>query len=421
MSHAQEAAADYAAFAERVRGQGLLSDPWLGGKPRFSTQPQFISRRTREAVYEAAQAMAAAHDELARLVTRDPGLFDSYFRLGPVAKAIWESSAPRWHGIARADVFLTSDGPVLCELNSDTPSGQAEAITLSRLLADERGQDPNAALEARFCAWVAFAARGIGKDLRGATVGLVYPTELTEDLGLVLLYERWLVGRGAKVVLGSPFNLGPSNDGRVALLGKPCDVILRHYKTDWWAEREPVWQSQPPFPDAEPLTQSLALLIAAELDGKLAVLNPLGAIIPQNKRSLALLWEEQSRFSRESQAAIARFLPPSFRLETLPVGQLRREREAWVLKSDYGCEGEETMVGPATTQADWEAALIDVVPSRWIAQRYFHATRDGAGCVCNLGVYLVAGMACGLYGRRSTGPTDVTALSTAIRVVEDPS
>jgi hypothetical protein len=417
MSAASAEAAAYARFAERVRGEGLLSDPWLVGQPRFSTQALALPARDWQAVVQVAEAMAAAHDEMIQRVTHDTGLLESYFNLGPAARALWECAAPRWHGIARADVFLTESGPRLCELNSDTPSGQAEAVTLSRLFAGEPGRDPNALLEARFCAWVAHAAHGLRKPLADVTVGLLYPTELTEDLGLVLLYERWLGARGARLALGSPFNLRPWPDGRVALLGQPCDIILRHYKTDWWTEREPVWLTEAPFPDSEPLAAALALLLGAELDGKIAILNPFGALIAQNKRSLALLWEERQRFSEESQAAIRRYLPPTFRLETLSPTRLRREREAWVLKSDYGCEGEETIVGRATSQADWEATLAEARPGRWIAQQCFSPRRDASGHECNLGVYLVAGAACGLYARRSPGPTDTRALSTAVRIV----
>jgi glutathionylspermidine synthase len=412
-------AAAYARFAARVRSEGLLSDPWLDGQPRFATAPTTLAEHDWQAAAGAAEAMAQVHDELVRRVAQDSGLFASYFKLGPVGKAMWECSAPRWHGIARADVFLTASGPVLCELNSDTPSGQAEAVTLSHMFADSPGRDPNQDLEARFCACVVHAAHGLGKEMSGLTVGILYPTEFTEDLGLVLLYERWLVARGARVVLGSPFNLRPSPNGRVLLLGQPCDVFVRHYKTDWWAEREPVWLSQAPFPDKEPLALALAVLLSAEMDGKIAILNPFGAILPQNKRSLALLWEEQQRFSPEGQAAIARYLPPSFRLETQSLPSLRHEREAWVLKSDYGCEGEETIVGRATTQANWEEALADAAPGRRKVQRCFEPLRDSSGHECNLGVYLIAGAACGLYARRSVGPTDVGALSTAVRIVEE--
>jgi hypothetical protein len=408
---------DYASFAERVRQGGLVADPWIAGNPRFATDAISLSDGDFAAVADAAESMTAVYDELALLVSRDVRLFDAYFTLGPAGRALWECAAPDWHGIARADVFLTAAGPALCELNSDTPSGQAEAVTLSRLFSTRPGRDPNAELEARFLAYLAFQARRLGKDLADTTVGILYPTEFTEDLGLVLLYERWLCARGAHVVLGSPFNLGPAIDGRVSLLGQPCDIFIRHYKTDWWVERAPVWTSDAPFPDPEPLTRALVLLLSAEQDGKIVVVNPWGAIVPQNKRSLALLWEERTRFSDDGRCAIERYLPPSFRLESHPVEDLRREREAWVLKSDYGCEGEETVVGRATTQAIWEASLSEAAPGRWIAQRAFEPLRD-QGRECNLGVYLVAGVASGLYARRSLGPTDATALSTAVRIVE---
>lgn len=450
MSAAQAEA--YARFAERVRKGGLLSDPWIGGKPRFSTAPIQLSEARWQDVAGAAEAMAEVHHELVGLVLRDQRLFEAYFRLGAAGRALWECAAPHWHGIARADVFLTADGPVVCEINSDTPSGQAEAVTLSRLFDGEPGRDPNAELEARFCAYLGFEARRLGKELAGATVGILYPTELTEDLGLVLLYERWLVARGARAVLGSPFNLQPTQDGGVALLGQPCDLVIRHYKTDWWVEREPVWLSDAPFPDPEPLTRALVQLVSAEQAGRVVVVNPFGAIVPQNKRSLALLWEERSRFTDEGRRAIERSLPPTFRLESQPLERLRREREAWVLKSDYGCEGEETVVGRVTSQETWEASLAEAAPGRWIVQQAFQPLRDDArehdgehglrgdlehglrgnlehglrgglehGFECNLGVYLVAGRACGLFARRSVGPTDATALSTAVRIIEEPS
>jgi glutathionylspermidine synthase len=408
----------YLDFAKRLRGQGLIADAWLDGKPRFATAPVWLPEAELDAINRAAEGFAAAHDELVQRVLADDALLATYFRLGTAGRAMWDCAAPYWHGIARADVFATEAGPMICELNADTPSGQAEAITLSQLFAAAPGRDPNAELEDRFCRLVAFAGQRLEKPLRDLSVGILYPTELSEDLCLVALYERWLSVRGARVVLGSPYNLTPRSDGGAALLGEPCDVFLRHYKTDWWAEREPVWLDEAPFPDAEPLAGPLGLLLAAEMAGKAAVLNPFGAIVPQNKRSLALLWEERVRFSDESRDAIERFLPPTFRLETLAADNLRREREDWVLKSDYGCEGEETIVGQAVSQEIWEASIEQAVPGRWIAQQRFSPRRDEQGRQCNWGVYLVAGAAAGLYARLSQGPTDVTALSAAARIVE---
>ena len=45
------------------------------------------------------------------------------------------------------------------------------------------------------------------------------------------------------MALGSPFNLSNGAEGRVHLFDNPGDVLLRHYKTDWWGERMPAWCS----------------------------------------------------------------------------------------------------------------------------------------------------------------------------------
>ena len=94
---------------------------------------------------------------------RDPALVARFFDLPPSYELMWRMSAPHWHGIARADVFLTAAGPQVCELNSDTPSGEPEAVALNRVV-DGAGRlgfdDPNCRLGDRVFAMVrAFAAR----------------------------------------------------------------------------------------------------------------------------------------------------------------------------------------------------------------------------------------------------------------------
>ncbi len=99
---------------------------------------------------------------------------------------------------------------------------------------------------------------------------------------------------------------------------------------------------------------------------------------------------------------------------------LSRERERWVLKSDYGCEGEEVIVGAEVTDAVWRASLAAARPGRWVAQRRFDAVRDDAGRAVNFGVYLIAGRAAGLYARRSRLATDRAALSLAVSLEAEP-
>ncbi len=153
--------------------------------------------------------------------------------------------------------------------------------------------------------------------------------------------------------------------------------------------------------------------------GNATVVNPFGAVVPQNKRSMAFMWEQIHRFSPRSQEIIQRYIPVSARLETMHEEQLTVQREEWVLKSDYGAEGDEVIVGKQVTDEVWRESLAHARPGRWIAQRFFQATPiDEAGSIVNHGVFLVAGEACGLYARVQVGPTDDHAVSAPVLVDE---
>ena len=108
--------------------------------------------------------------------------------------------------------------------------------------------------------------------------------------------------------------------------------------------------------------------------------------------------------------------PYTVRLETLPIEELARDREQWVLKSDYGAEGDEVLVGRLTPQREWNAALVHALPGRWVAQRYFAAEESPSGETINHGVYVIAGQAAGLYTRVQRGATDPLALSTPVLI-----
>jgi len=140
--------------------------------------------------------------------------------------------------------------------------------------------------------------------------------------------------------------------------------------------------------------------------------NPFGAVLTQNKRMLALLWEEIARFPPWAQRTIRRYLPFTARLEAIPIRRLRAEQAHWVLKSDYGCEGEEVVMGCDVTAATWAQALDDVIPRRWIAQHRFRplAPPGDPAVTANYGVYVVSGRAAGLFTRLQSGCTDRSAL-----------
>lgn len=411
----------YDTFARRIVESGVLTDPWLDGKPRFRQAPLFVDEALARELSRASEDVAAVYNEMVLVVAEEPRLLEDFFGLTPVQRAMWTASEPHWHGLARADVFVTAEGLAFTEINCDTPTGEAEAIVLGRLAAEDHPGhvDPNAALEERFVAMVETFARisldgELGKTAR--TIGLVYPTEFTEDLSLVRLYKRFFEARGYDVVLGSPYNLAYDEARGTTLFDTPVGIILRHYKTDWWSERQSVWDDDD-LPDTEPLVGPLDAIFRGIAAGKTTVVNPFGAVLPQNKRAMAFFWEHLHRFSPHAQSVIQRYIPITSRLETMHEEQLAVQRADWVLKSDYGAEGDEVVIGKLVTDEVWRASLLHARTGRWIAQRYFEAeTIDAAGTTVNHGVYLVGGEAAGLYARLQAGATDDRALSVPVLI-----
>lgn len=409
----------YEPFAARLLAGGVIDDPWVDGKPRFSLAPVLLSPAEIEALYRAAERLGAVYDEACRIIDADPSHLD-FFGLTLAQRLCWDSSRPFWHGVARADVFQTEKGPVVCELNADTPTGQPEATLLSAALegGDPAWLDPNAGLEARFVGMCEAVLRHeLGDDVPAApTVALLYPTDLPEDLSLIRLYRRWFEARGWRVVLGSPFNLRRDGGGALCLFDEPCQLVIRHYKTDWWGERRQVWDDAPPFPDPLPLVEPLQALVGATIERRCVTVNPFGSIVPQNKRMMAFFWERLGLFSRASQAAIEALIPRTLRLEAMHLEQLAVSQADWVLKSDYGAEGDEVIVGRHVSEAVWRESLLHAAPGRWVVQQYFAAREGTGGESINFGVYLVAGEASGVYARVQRGPTDHQALSAAVLV-----
>jgi glutathionylspermidine synthase len=432
---------DYDAFAERVVASGIVTDAWVDGQPRLSESPLFIGEKQWREVARVAEDVAELYDELCQLVDDDDALLDDFFALTPAQKLMWNASRPLWHGFARADVFATDEGYCISELNSDTPTGEAEAVVLGALALERYPDaiDPNRMLENRFCAMVEVLIDRLADEApklrRGEkkAIGIVYPTEFTEDLSVIRLYRRWLEARGYRVVLGSPYNLGLSDDRQATLFDVPVSAIVRHYKTDWWGERQSAWDDED-LVDALPLGGPLARALTASVERRTAIINPFGAVVPQNKRSMAFMWEHIHRFSTRAKGIIEKHVPYTSRLETVHGEMLLADREGWVLKSDYGAEGEEVIVGQLVDEATWAASLTHARPGRWIAQRFFQARNiessgdasnasdralDALMPLSNLGVFLIGGQASGLYVRTQAGATDDGAVSVPVLIAAE--
>lgn len=403
----------YGEFARMLYATCIISDPWIAGKERFRLDGVFLSAEQAQQLNEAAERIGYIYHELTDIVWAQPELLDEFYALTPYQKAMWLEAEGRWHGIARVDLFLCTDGTIKsCEMNSDTPSGEAEAVLLNELLHPYHPgtRNPNVDLPERFWQMLVASYRARLDDSRAAvptSVAIIYPTDLPEDLSMIAIYRQWLEAHGCRVIIGSPYNLNRDAEGNVTVLGQPVDLIIRHYKTDWWGEREVIWTNQQPFLDAEPLHRELLLLLAAEYEGKVTVVNPFGSVLTQNKLSLALMWERQELFSAQAQDWIQAYIPETRRLTTLDMTTLNRDE--WVLKSDYGCEGDSVLVGPFAKPNDWPLALTTAIPKHWVAQRYFEVAPLDDGLLPNFGAYLIGGAAAGFYTRLSAKSTDYTS------------
>ncbi len=414
----------YTAFAEALQRTNRISDPWLDGKERFRLAPIILPESTYLRLSEAAERIGALYDELCTITLQTPSLLD-FFSLTPYERLMWFASGGEWHGIARLDLFLLPDGSIrTCEMNSDTPSGEAEAVLLNEILFAAMPHynsllNPNVHFIHDFCAMVqSFAAPPTNKDNSPKQrIGIVFPTEQPEDLSMILCYQEWLIGAGFEVVVGSPYNLHLLEDGSAAMFDEKIDILLRHYKTDWWAERESVWLDGEDFPDPDPLHRELAVALEASSNGRLRVFNPFGAVLTQNKLTMAFFHQFPELFSAFAQETIRRYIPPTQRLCDIDEETLQEKLIAgqhnYVLKSDYGCEGDEVIVGRNVAPDLWQRSLQQAIPTRWIVQEFFDAAPTDDGFIPNYGVYLLGGKARGIYTRLAPTQTDYRSLSVA--------
>jgi glutathionylspermidine synthase len=408
------------AIREWMFRTGIPVLPYSNGLPRYSPDAKILPTRQVRALYSAARSVGKAYDELSTIIANHPEFLKEYFSLTPLQEALWYTSSGMWRGISRADLFLTEDGSILAaELNSDTPSGMDEAFLLGQYAKEFSGHyhDPNAHLPKAFLTVIGHAMRSVRRPAHAGTptIGIVYPTDIPEDMGLLHLYRRWLEQHGYDVTFGSPRNLRKNEEGRVTLYGNEIDVLLRHYKTDWWCEQISPWKGTQASADILPLVSPFHEIIEPMIDGHLAVVNPFGCILTQNKLTLAFFHEHRSLFSAETQKMIDAHIPFTVRLSQCDPQLLLTHKNDWVLKSNYGCEGAEVIIGCATEQTVWEASVNEAAAEYWIAQRYFHAAQQD-GAVDNFGVFLAGSEPCGIYLRRDTGMT--TAASGVVPVLE---
>ena len=192
------------------------------------------------------------YDELCRIVADEPELLDGFFALTPCQKAdVARVAAPLARHRARGRLHdRRGPGDRRAQLRHADRRGRGRGAGPPRRAERPGARDPNVDLGSRFCAMVSTLAERLPQAAPRA-VGIVYPTEFTEDLPLVRLYRRWLeAARLLRSCSARPTTSTHDDAGLVALRAAASRVMLRHYKTDWWGERASAWDDED-IPDAD--------------------------------------------------------------------------------------------------------------------------------------------------------------------------
>jgi glutathionylspermidine synthase len=418
---------DYSKLANSLYSGGIISDAWIDGRERFFCDFVELSAVERAELFQAGERVAYIYNEFMKIAKNNPDYIKDYFALTPFQEYMLKAADYRWHLIARVDLFFTADGKIqMCEMNSDTPSGEPECYELNRLfykLANLESEyiNPNENIKSSFIDKIQkYARANLKNNAPNLSVGIVYPTEITEDLAMIKLYSQWFEEMGYSSELGAPFNLNIDKENKtLKIFDKKIDILFRHYKTDWWGERISAW-SDYEYSDSEPLKNELQAATFSEFAGLSVTINPFGSILSQNKLSMAFFYDAKDLFSEKAQEYIDAYVPYTQRLIDADFQKL--DKDSIVLKSDYGCEGDEVIIGKYCDSEIWNKSYEFANKERWIVQDFFKSIRlDSANgnFEPNFGVYIIGGKASGIYTRLSSISTDYYSLSAPTYILKD--
>lgn len=344
---ADRVAADRAAYGARWMAylheaalRYFLYDNTVAGERYLALNALVLDPAALGSLVAATEALGRVFARATRAVQRDrPTLERLGFPWAVAEMLLHEPAAPLLSPLGRFDFLLDEAGEWrLLEYNSDTPSGVRETVGAERLIFRTLGQrGRHARLGARLAARTrrAFARLLAAAPRPVRRLGLVTDAGYAEDLAQLLFLRELLRPLGVEMALGDVDNLGVRR-GRVHLLGREVQALYRLYPIERL-------YGHPVFPG----------LMDAALAGRVWLLNPVAALLAQDKALLAWIWarRDDALFPPDERAAIARHLPETYLVTDTPPDL---DRRAFVIKEFFGREGEEVYFGERVDDADWE-------------------------------------------------------------------
>ena len=366
----------------QVEDVSVLADtPLLLCRPAWRELASLAEALDRETL--AAEAELRQRPELHRRLVLPARLCAALSRSAEV---------PVWPRVHRYDFHFTDEGWRISEVNSDVPGGFIESAGFTSLVAGavadfETCGDPAAAL--------IDAIQSLVPD-RDAPIGMIHATAYSDDRQVMVYLSRRVAQVGLRAVLAGPDHLD-WRDGGAHIGGERLGAIVRFFPAEW-------------LPNLPRLTHWQNLVGGS----RTPILNPASALLTQSKR-FPLTWPRL-----RTPMDTWRLLLPETR--ALMWRDRQRLDPQWVYKPSLGRVGDGVGIAGATSDRSWRDIRRGTRwhPRHWIAQRRFNAvpisTPHGQRYP-SLGVFVVGGRACGVYGRMSPRPLiDHRAMDVAVLV-----
>jgi len=312
-----------------LRAEGVFTWDWLYGQEYALARPQSLPEQEWRQLQAATAALGGVFARTAAVVQAGPPELLTELGLPPAVQAavrlpFFPSAATV---IGRFDFARAPAGWKMLEFNSDTPGGIVEGFHVNaRVCAVHRAADPNAGREAALAA--AFRRAVERYRAMGYRTERIVFSALgwhAEDAGTARYLAR-VTGLGAPFVPLADLRVFADSLCVPAGQGlEPIDVWYRLHPLGLLAED----RDQDGFPTGAAVLDLIAR-------GRLATINPPGALIAQSKGLQALIWalyEAGGFFTAAEQDAIAAHMLPTY-FENRFAGRCR-----YVVKPTLGREG----------------------------------------------------------------------------------
>lgn len=393
----------------------------------FTPQTAYLEPEVFEKIRSSAVTLFGLVERIVRQYLEDPGSHPE-FEIPELPQRELLLALPNelvpffW---ARYDAFQRAGGGIFfSEFNYDKPCAQRETL-VSELMNPEGGVNQGFSEGFRSAFRELWERHGSGNP--EPTVGILVDPNHYEETHLAFLYIDLLKPLGYETMLVGGSNLQVRGD-RVTAFGKPIDILLRQFPTEFNHE-----------------LNDYRRILKLFSRGRVLMLNDPRAIVPQAKSLFAYLWtliERRPEYLSTAEKAAIRETVPYTRMfcpSDLPL--LIEERERWVVKAVYGRYSEQVYIGPMMNRDEWRETLEEVVQSgrAHVVQEFVPIKRqvvplfngieyEDAIAFGNFGVYFTQGRFAGLCARWSPdylseedigwfSPVGVKRLEPPLRIV----